>query len=90
MILITGGLGFIGLHTAAAFLAAGESVVLTKHRSSHLPDFLASHLERRLFVEAVNLSDHAALKGVLGKHAVDGIVQPQQGSGGGVDGGREL
>jgi UDP-glucose 4-epimerase len=74
MILITGGLGFIGLHTAAAFLAVGESVVLTKHRSSHLPDFLADHLERRLFVEAVDLSDTAALQGVLTKHAVDGIV----------------
>ena len=74
MILITGGLGFIGLHTAAAFLAVGESVVLTRHRSSHLPAFLSPHLGSRLFVEPVNLSDCAALQALLGKHDVDGIV----------------
>ena len=32
MILITGGLGFIGLHTARRFLDAGEKVVLTHDR----------------------------------------------------------
>lgn len=40
MILITGGLGFIGLHTARAFLDAGESVVLTRYRSARVPEFL--------------------------------------------------
>jgi nucleoside-diphosphate-sugar epimerase len=32
MILITGGLGFIGLHTARRFLDAREKVVLTHDR----------------------------------------------------------
>jgi nucleoside-diphosphate-sugar epimerase len=32
MILITGGLEFIGLHTARRFLDAGEKVVLTHDR----------------------------------------------------------
>jgi UDP-glucose 4-epimerase len=74
MILITGGLGFIGLHTAAEFLARGEDVVLTRHRSAELPDFLAPHLGRRVFVEAVNLSDAATLQHVLGKYGAEGIV----------------
>jgi UDP-glucose 4-epimerase len=74
MILITGGLGFIGLHTAAQFLAVNESVVLTRHRTSHLPDFLARELGRRVFVETVDLSDPAALQHVIAKHAVKGIV----------------
>lgn len=30
MILITGGLGFIGLHTTKRFLDVGEQVVLTQ------------------------------------------------------------
>ena len=32
MILITGGLGFIGLHTARRFLDVGEQVVLTQYK----------------------------------------------------------
>jgi len=39
MILITGRLGFIGLHTAQRFLDAGESVVLTQFRVRREPDF---------------------------------------------------
>ena len=41
MILVTGGLGSIGSHTARALLDLGESVVLTAHRSTELPEFLA-------------------------------------------------
>ena len=41
MILITGGLGSIGSHTARALLDLGEPVVLTAHRSTRLPEFLA-------------------------------------------------
>ena len=33
MVLITGAIGFIGLHTARAFLSTGESVVLTRYHS---------------------------------------------------------
>jgi UDP-glucose 4-epimerase len=33
MILITGGMGFIGLHTAQRFLDAGEDVVITRYRT---------------------------------------------------------
>ena len=41
MILVTGGLGSIGSHTARALLDLGESVVLTAHRSAQLPEYLA-------------------------------------------------
>jgi UDP-glucose 4-epimerase len=41
MILVTGGLGSIGSHTAQALLDLGESVVLTAHRSTRLPEYLA-------------------------------------------------
>jgi len=33
MILITGGMGCIGLHTARCFLDAGEAVALTQFRA---------------------------------------------------------
>ena len=41
MILVTGGLGSIGSHTARALLDLGESVVLTAHRSTELPEYVA-------------------------------------------------
>jgi nucleoside-diphosphate-sugar epimerase len=53
MILITGGLGSIGSHTARAVLDLGGSVVLTAHRSTRLPEYLAgepgvAHLRYRI------------------------------------------
>ncbi len=51
MILITGGLGSIGSHTARALLDLGESVVLTAHRSTRLPEYLADEPDGRVVVE---------------------------------------
>ena len=41
MILVTGGLGMIGAHTARALLDLGEDVVVTSHRSGGVPSFLS-------------------------------------------------
>ena len=43
-VLITGGMGFIGLHTVEAFLDAGEDVVATYRETWRMPSFLESHL----------------------------------------------
>ena len=51
MILITGGLGSIGSHTARALLDLGESVVLTAHRSTRLPEYLADEPGGRVVVD---------------------------------------
>src|SRR6185503_11560660 len=56
MILITGGLGFIGLHTARACLDAGESVVLTRYRSARVPEFLEAEVGKRVFIEPVDMN----------------------------------
>ena len=70
MILITGGLGSIGSHTARALLDRGESVVLTAHRSAEPPEFLAG----RVAVERVDVTDRAALLALAGRHEITGIV----------------
>jgi nucleoside-diphosphate-sugar epimerase len=46
MILITGGLGFIGLHTARRFLDVGEQVVLTHYKTRRQPDSIKSEIGR--------------------------------------------
>ena len=38
-VLITGGMGFTGLHTARALLDAGEDVVITWYQTWREPDF---------------------------------------------------
>jgi UDP-glucose 4-epimerase len=75
MFLITGGLGFIGSHTARALLDLGESCVLLQRRTSpELPSPLADEVGRRVFVERVDLADRSALVEVGDRHRITGVV----------------
>lgn len=74
MILVTGGMGFVGLHTARALLDAGEEVVLTRFHAWRLSPSLEPELGGRLRVEALDLSDGWALLDTLRRHHVTGIV----------------
>lgn len=74
MILITGGLGSIGSHTARALLDQGESVALTAHRSTELPEFLAGESAGRLVVEALDTTDRAAFLAIGERHEISAIV----------------
>lgn len=71
MILVTGGLGFIGSHTASALLDLGREVVVTSHRSGAVPSFLVG---RPGFVvhplDVVDPESWAALDG----RGIQGIV----------------
>jgi nucleoside-diphosphate-sugar epimerase len=42
MILVTGGLGMIGVHTARALLDLGQEVIVTSHRHSDVASSLAT------------------------------------------------
>ena len=74
MILITGGLGSIGSHTARALLDLGESVVVTAHRSTRLPEFLAGESRGRVVVEPLDATDEAAFLDIGKRHGITGIV----------------
>ena len=74
MILITGGLGFIGLHTAKRFVDAGEQVVLTHYRVRREPDFIKAEIGKSIFIEPLDVtSAHDAID-LARKHKVTGIV----------------
>jgi UDP-glucose 4-epimerase len=74
-ILITGGLGFIGLHTARAALDLGESVVLTRYRRARSPSFLTAAVDAgRAAVEQVDAGDLDALRAVGERHHVTAVV----------------
>lgn len=74
MLLITGGLGAIGSHTARALLDLGESVVLTAHRSARLPEYLAGEPDGRVVVEPLDTTDEAAFLDIGRRHEITGVV----------------
>ena len=74
MILITGGLGSIGSHTARALLDQGESVVLTAHRSAELPDYLADEPGGRVVVEPLDTTNEETFLDIGKRHEITGIV----------------
>lgn len=74
MILVTGGLGFIGSHTARALIDLGESCVLTRYRKSKVPSFLESEIGRRSYIEQVDITDASAFLSIGERHKITGIV----------------
>jgi UDP-glucose 4-epimerase len=71
MILITGGLGFIGSHTVQALLGAGEGCVLVQRTHAEVP---AGRFDAPVAVERVDASDLEALLAVGARHRITGIV----------------
>src|SRR4051794_41626814 len=71
MILVTGGLGMIGAHTARALLDLGHEVVVTAHRRTEVPSLIAG----RVTVEALDTTDRDAFLALGERHTVDAIVQ---------------
>jgi nucleoside-diphosphate-sugar epimerase len=70
MILITGGLGMIGAHTARALADLGLQVVVTGHRRAEVPSFLAG----RVAVESLDVTDRAAFLALADRHDIGDIV----------------
>ncbi|MGW5748643.1 NAD-dependent epimerase/dehydratase family protein [Amycolatopsis sp. NPDC003861] len=70
MILVTGGLGMIGAHTARALLDLGHDVVVTAHRRAEVPSFLAG----RVTVEHLDVTDGAAFLALGARHDITEIV----------------
>jgi UDP-glucose 4-epimerase len=71
MILITGGLGFIGSHTVQALLDAGEECVLVQRSHVEVP---AGRFDAPVVVERADATDLEALLAVGRAHRITGIV----------------
>ena len=70
MILVTGGLGMIGAHTARALADLGHEVVVTAHRRTEVPSFLAG----RVTVEPLDVTDRDDFLALGGRHEISDIV----------------
>ncbi|MFF0270418.1 NAD-dependent epimerase/dehydratase family protein [Kribbella sp. NPDC004536] len=69
-ILITGGLGMIGAHTARALTDLGHQVVVTSHRAADVPSFLRG----RVTVQSLDVTDREAFLALGKQYDVTDIV----------------
>jgi UDP-glucose 4-epimerase len=74
MILIVGGMGFIGLHTARRLVDAGEKVVITQHRAHRVPDLLAGELGTRVIAARLDVTNPYEVFEVVRRHQIDSII----------------
>lgn len=70
MILVTGGLGMIGAHTARALTDLGQEVVVTTHNRTEVPPFLAG----RVTIEPLDVTDRDAFLALADRHEISDIV----------------
>jgi nucleoside-diphosphate-sugar epimerase len=73
-ILVTGGLGMIGAHTARALLDLGHRVVVTAHRRSDVPSFLAGEPAGRVAVENLDVTDRDAFLALGRRYDITDVV----------------
>jgi UDP-glucose 4-epimerase len=74
MILVTGGMGFIGLHAARSLLDLGERVLITRYHTTRMPSFLADEVGKSLLVTPLDLTDREAVLKVLKSHSVRSVL----------------
>ncbi|WP_431929309.1 NAD-dependent epimerase/dehydratase family protein [Amycolatopsis tucumanensis] len=69
-VLVTGGLGMIGAHTARALADLGREVVCTAHHRAEVPSFLAGEVA----VEVLDVTDRDAFLALGSRHDIGDIV----------------
>jgi UDP-glucose 4-epimerase len=74
MILVIGGLGFIGSHTTRALLDLGQSCVLVQRRAASVPDLVSAELGSRVFIEQADVTSLSALREIGERYEITGIV----------------
>src|SRR5439155_1022500 len=72
-VLITGGMGFTGLHTARSFLDAGEDVVITWYQTWREPSFIKDEYQKRVKIERANVASTHDMIDLVRKYNCDQI-----------------
>ena len=74
MILIVGGMGFIGLNTALRLVEVGQKVVITQHSAHRVPKLLEAEVGSRVFTARMDVSNPYEVFEVVRRHRVESII----------------
>ena len=74
MILIVGGMGFIGLNTALRFVEVGQKVLITQHSSNRVPDVLKAEIGKLVLTARMDVTNPYEVFEVVRRHQVESIV----------------
>jgi UDP-glucose 4-epimerase len=91
VILVTGGMGFIGLHTALRLAASGHRVLITRFSRVRSPDFLEPYVQSgQVKVTPMDVSDPFSVMEAMAGHQVTSVVHLAVPGLGAVAVGREI
>jgi UDP-glucose 4-epimerase len=74
LLLVTGGLGFIGAHTTRELVALGEECLVVQRHVDQVPEFLAPEAGAALRFEALDVGDLEALRALGRRERISAIV----------------
>jgi nucleoside-diphosphate-sugar epimerase len=74
MILIIGGMGFIGLNTAQRLVDVGEKVLITQHSAHRLPDALQNKVGCQVVTARLDVTNVYEVFEVVRRHQIDSII----------------
>jgi len=74
VILITGGLGFLGCNLAKLLCAGGAEVLLTSNRNTNVPPLIAPFLGKNLNIAPLNITSLDSVSRVIQEFQVTSIV----------------
>jgi UDP-glucose 4-epimerase len=73
-VVITGGMGFLGLHTIRRFLDEGHEVVATQHSARREPEFLKDDIGKALHIEPMDITNVDQVNEVIGRYKPTAVI----------------
>lgn len=73
-VVITGGMGFLGLHTIRKFLDEGHEVVATQHSARREPAFLKDDIGKALHIEPMDITNVDQVNDIIGRYKPTAVI----------------
>ena len=74
MIMITGGMGFLGPSLAKILCDGGYKILLTVHKQKGLAPFLESYRDTNLFMTPLDITDFEKVEGTIQSYGITSII----------------